>query len=371
MGDNQQVPTSLDDEIPPALPAPELPAALDAAPVPPALDAAPVRLALPAAPAGAAVERPVDALGAASVTLARQAAIDIAGAGQVGDHVTVHAEGDRVATHQFACLSRGYRGWRWAVTVSRVPRARTATVSEVVLLPGPDSVLAPSWLPWADRIAPGDLGSADQLPYRGDDPLLEPGYTATGEEDSDRLAIWELGLGRVRVLSPEGRAEVAHRWYSSDRGPTSDEAVHAAAACSSCGYFLPLAGGMRQVFGVCANEWSPSDARVVSVDHGCGAHSETDVERAAPETLPPPILDETGYEAVVVAPRQTEGEGSEAPVEATEVLAEAEVPAEAPVLAEAEVPAEAEVLAEAPVVQPEPAADAEPRAEAAVAADQG
>ena len=347
MGDNQQVPTSLDDEIPPALPAPELPAALDAAPVPPALDAAPVRLALPAAPAGAAVERPVDAVCAAAVTLARQAAIDIAGAGQV------HAEGDRVATHQFACLSRGYRGWRWAVTVSRVPRARTATVSEVVLLPGPDSVLAPSWLPWADRIAPGDLGSADQLPYRGDDPLLEPGYTATGEEDSDRLAIWELGLGRVRVLSPEGRAEVAHRWYSSDRGPTSDEAVHAAAACSSCGYFLPLAGGMRQVFGVCANEWSPSDARVVSVDHGCGAHSETDVERAAPETLPPPILDETGYEAVVVAPRQTEGEGSEAPVEATEVLAEAEVPAEAP------------------VVQPEPAADAEPRAEAAVAADQG
>ena len=153
----------------------------------------------------------------------------MAGAAQVGDHVTVYAEGDRVATHQFACLSRGYRGWRWAVTVSRVPRARTATVSEVVLLPGPDSVLAPSWLPWADRIAPGDLGSTDQLPYRGDDPLLEPGYTATDDEDADRLAIWELGLGRVRVLSPQGRAEVAHRWYASDRGPTSDEAVHAAA----------------------------------------------------------------------------------------------------------------------------------------------
>ena len=34
---------------------------------------------------------------------------------------------------------------------------------------------------------------------------------------------------------------------------------------------------MRQMFGVCANEWSPSDGKVVSLDHGCGAHSQTDV----------------------------------------------------------------------------------------------
>jgi len=211
----------------------------------------------------------------------------------------------RLVTHYFRCLSKGYRGWRWAVTVARASRARTATVCEVVLLPGQESVLAPAWLPWSDRIAPGDLGAADQLAYRADDPYLEPGYLATGDEDADRMAIWEFGLGRPRVLSPFGRAELAQRWYGSDRGPTSDEAVHAAAACSTCGYFLPLAGSLRQVFGVCGNEWSPSDARVVSVDHGCGAHSETDLERVAAEALPPPILDETGFEAVVLPPKQT------------------------------------------------------------------
>jgi hypothetical protein len=46
------------------------------------------------------------------------------------------------------------------------------------------------------------------------------------------------------------------------------------------------------VFGVCANEWSPSDARVVSLDHGCGAHSEVDVDLPTAERVSPPILDD-------------------------------------------------------------------------------
>ena len=62
--------------------------------------------------------------------------------------------------------------------------------------------------------------------------------------------------------------------------------------CSSCGFFVPMAGALRSVFGVCANAWSPSDGRVVSLDHGCGAHSEVDVEAPAPEPVPAPILDD-------------------------------------------------------------------------------
>jgi hypothetical protein len=322
MGDNQRVPMSLDDETAtsddsaggvgqPDLPAaaaltapPPLPA-LTPPPLRAALTAAPVRPALTASRTAPAASATPDAVCANAVVMAREAAIDVAGEGHVGEHLELDAEGERLVTHYFRCLSKGYRGWRWAVTVARASRARTATVCEVVLLPGQESVLAPAWLPWSDRIAPGDLGAADQLAYRADDPYLEPGYLATGDEDADRMAIWEFGLGRPRVLSPVGRAELAQRWYGSDRGPTSDEAVHAAAACSTCGYFLPLAGSLRQAFGVCGNEWSPSDARVVSVDHGCGAHSETDLERVAAEALPPPILDETGFEAVVLPPKET------------------------------------------------------------------
>jgi len=274
---------------------------------------------VPATPSFSDVtERPaddVDAVCAAAVTAAAAAAREEADRGAVGEHLAVVAEGVRTATHYFACRSKGYRGWRWAVTVARAPRARHATVSEVVLLPGPDAVLAPAWVPWAERIAPGDLGAADALPYREDDPYLVEGYAAVGEEVVDEVATWELGLGRARVLSPEGRDAAATRWYLGDRGPTADEAVSAAAPCSTCGYWLSLAGPLRQVFGVCANEWSPSDGRVVSVDHGCGAHSETDVERLEPQPLPSPVLDETGHETVVLPPRRT------APAEAVDVEA--------------------------------------------------
>jgi hypothetical protein len=44
--------------------------------------------------------------------------------------------------------------------------------------------------------------------------------------------------------------------------------------CNSCGFFIPIAGSMRSAFGACANAISPEDGRVVSAEHGCGAHSE-------------------------------------------------------------------------------------------------
>src|SRR5205085_865581 len=86
---------------------------------------------------------------------------------------------------------------------------------------------------------PGPHGPVDVLPYRPDDPYLAPAYTVTDEADEDHQQIWELGLGRVRVLSLEGRNAAAERWYFGDRGPTGEEALHAAAPCSTCGYFVP------------------------------------------------------------------------------------------------------------------------------------
>src|SRR5262249_59499888 len=81
-----------------------------------------------------------------------------------GEHVGMDAEADRVVTHLFACLDPAYRGWRWAVTLTRAARAKAATVSESVLLPGPESILAPEWVPWRERLRPGGLGGGDLLP---------------------------------------------------------------------------------------------------------------------------------------------------------------------------------------------------------------
>ena len=42
-------------------------------------------------------------------------------------------------------------------TLSRAPRSRVATICEVGLLPGDDALIAPDWVPWADRVRPEDL----------------------------------------------------------------------------------------------------------------------------------------------------------------------------------------------------------------------
>jgi hypothetical protein len=224
--------------------------------------------------------------------LAREAAVDIAESGTVGDHLGMEMVEERLATHYFACTALAYRGWRWAVSVARVPRSKTVTVCETNLVPGDGALLSAEWVPYAERLAPGDVGPGDVTPFVEDDPLLEAGFEASGDEEVDAVALWELGLGRPRVLSAEGREAAAQRWYDGEPGPTSAIATKAPAPCSSCGYFVPMAGALRSVFGVCANEWSPSDGRVVSLDHGCGAHSEVDVEAPEPERVSPTILDD-------------------------------------------------------------------------------
>ncbi len=227
----------------------------------------------------------VDAVCRDAVDLARQALASVVPDDHVGEHVGVVAEDDRVVTHRFTCLAPGYRGWEWAVSVARAPRSRTVTVDEVVLLPGPEALLAPPWVPWSERVAPGDLGVGDVLPTTDDDPRLAPGWSglddlaAASDEPGLRPPGWELGIGRRRVLSPEGRDDAAQRWHTGDTGPQSPMARSAPGNCGTCGFLLPIGGPTGSAFGVCANGMSPADGRVVSLQYGCGAHSEAAAER--------------------------------------------------------------------------------------------
>src|SRR3989442_458006 len=126
--------------------------------------------------------REPDEICAQAEDLARAAAELMAGASYVGGHVGIQADGDRVVTHLFACLDPAYQGWRWAVTVARAARSKTVTVDESVLLPGPDSILAPEWVPWRERLRPGDLGPGDILPAPADDERLVPVASLEGDD---------------------------------------------------------------------------------------------------------------------------------------------------------------------------------------------
>ncbi|MEE6281434.1 DUF3027 domain-containing protein [Georgenia sp. MJ170] len=261
-----------------------------------------------------ATRPPKEAVLAGAVDQAREAAVADAGEGRVGDHVGFVLEADRVLTHVFEALDPGYHGWYWAVTLNRPPRARRATVAEVNLRPGERALLSPDWVPWSERLQPSDVSSTDVLPYVGDDERLEVGYQATGE-DADALGpelAYEVGLGRARVLSAAGRRQAATRWYEGDRGPTSAGARAATEACTTCAFFLPLAGSLRTAFGVCGNEWSPDDGSVVSLDHGCGSHSETgERHRASIWNAAEPVIDEFDVEVLELEPTPA-GEQDEA-----------------------------------------------------------
>jgi hypothetical protein len=325
---------------------------------------------------GRARSKEPDEACAQAVDLARGAAGEMAGPSQVGEHLGVTADGDRVVTHRFSCLDPAYRGWCWAVTVARASRAKNVTIDETLLVPGPEAILAPDWVPWKERVLPGDLGVGDLLPAPPDDARLVPaaslegddgvsdwgetawalpgtepedlvpvpsaepvaegpdddydvasedfdstGFDGTGFDGTETAAAVAVAAGadsagadyagadvarddvledrppRARVLSAIGRDDTALRWYTSEHGPKSPLANAAPGLCSGCGFLVRLGGPLGRVFGVCANEYAPDDGRVVSVDHGCGAHSEGVTATAEGRPLRP-VIDELGYDLV-------------------------------------------------------------------------
>ena len=272
--------------------------------------------------------RTPDRLCADAVDVALAAAEEAFGPDSVGDHLGAVAEGDRVVTHFFACHEPAYRGWRWSVTLTRASRAKAVTLDETVLVPGPEAVLAPEWVPWSERLRPGDMGPGDLLPTEAEDLRLEGGWSgedtpppnsavaetaaAAGEDDvvlepaeppavgSIGSVAEELGMGRPRVLSRYGLHAAADRWEEA-YGSKTPMAQAAPAPCVSCGFLVPLAGSLRQAFGVCANEFSPADGRVVSLAYGCGGHSEAAVMPKPPQPSAP-VLDETAIEPLPLHP---------------------------------------------------------------------
>lgn len=221
------------------------------------------------------VARPTPAVAAVltgAVEQARVAVIEFGG-DTAGDYLGISFADEAAATHRFEAVLPGYRGWQWEVVVAACPGAETATVSEVVLIPGAGALLAPPWVPWEERVKPGDLGPGDLLAPPPDDPRLVPGFMATGDPLIDDTAV-EVGFGRRRVLSAYGRDDAAQRWHDGEHGPDAPMARATKRVCRDCGFMVPLAGALGSRFGVCCNALA-ADGSVVDFFYGCGAHSDT------------------------------------------------------------------------------------------------
>ena len=199
---------------------------------------------------------------------------------RVGEYLGFEVEGENTLTHKFKCVDKAYFGWHWSVTLAAADDSSEVTVSEIILLPGEKAILAKPWVPWEQRVEPGDIGVGDVLPTAADDVRLVPGYTGVDDLFEEKLTPqgWEVGLGRLRVLSVPGKDETAIRWYDGDRGPRAAIAEAVTDKCVSCGFYVAISGSLGQSFGVCTNKFAADDGKVVALDHGCGGHSEIVVD---------------------------------------------------------------------------------------------
>jgi hypothetical protein len=102
-----------------------------------------------------------DAFLAAAADIARTAIEGITDASHIGPHLAAKSEGDRLVTHLFESRLPGYAGWQWFAVLTRNSRSKVVTVSELGLLPSEDSILAPEWVPWAERVRPEDEQEQD------------------------------------------------------------------------------------------------------------------------------------------------------------------------------------------------------------------
>ena len=271
---------------------------------------------------------------------------------QVGDFVDAIALGDGVTDFRFVADYRGYEGWQWSVTLFHDEELDRWTVNESSLVPTDEALRPPEWVPWKDRLEPTDLSVTDSIGTEPDDPRLEDGFRrtepqtepdaspdggdaaartaavdggsttahgadtdaeaatadgdATQEQTDIDAAVEEFDLSRRHVMSPLGRSQTAKRWYEGPRGPKSLSTKTAGGhTCATCGFFVPLKGELNLMFGVCANKWSPDDGRVVSLDHGCGEHSE--IEPPEPTHLwvqSKPAFDDLHIDIIAHAPRE-------------------------------------------------------------------
>jgi hypothetical protein len=146
-------------------------------------------------------------------TFAYNAAVEAASRNAVGFFIESIEEDEGVVTYLFEGKLKGYVGWRWSISIFKGDEASEPTVSEVLLVPGPDSLVAPDWVPWSERLAD----------YKALQAELEAqaALDAEDSEDSEDAEDSEENLEDA-VEGDSDQAEVSAAEISEDE---SDEAV--------------------------------------------------------------------------------------------------------------------------------------------------
>jgi hypothetical protein len=135
-------------------------------------------------------------------SLAEKAAKESAPASGVGKFLGVVEEEPNVVSYRFEAKVKGYEGWEWNVVVFEGKKPSPATVSEVVMLPGKNSIVAPPWLPWSERKAELDKSLEEDSAV----PDLVVAEEAEGDsEDAGQSPPRRKGLLKRLVQKKDGK----------------------------------------------------------------------------------------------------------------------------------------------------------------------
>lgn len=154
----------------------------------------------------------VDEILAAAKDVALQGVREITPDHNIGLVHHVRPEEERLSTHLFECTMPGYRGWFWFATLSRAPRSKVATICEVGLLPGDDALIAPDWVPWADRVRPEDLeqkSSADSSEANAEEKVEEKTEEPEASAEASEESTAENGVESAEATGVSEESEVS------------------------------------------------------------------------------------------------------------------------------------------------------------------
>lgn len=117
-------------------------------------------------------------------SLARDALLEVTRDDTIGEPLEVVDEGDGVSTVRFANTLPGYPGWKWTVSIAQVD-GDEPTVLETELIPGDGSLLAPDWVPWAERLAEYEASAERAAGGTGDDESDDDDDDSVDDDDDD------------------------------------------------------------------------------------------------------------------------------------------------------------------------------------------
>ena len=128
----------------------------------------------------------------ALIALAHTGLDGVASAAEIGAEPSIE-RGEATATVSFPSLLPGYPGWRWEVVLSDGEGGQWG-VLETHLVPGPDALVAPDWVPWADRLEEYRRSEAERLEAEADDED-DVDEDDLDDDDLDGVDIDQLDLG--------------------------------------------------------------------------------------------------------------------------------------------------------------------------------